>query len=150
MFWAPAEARYQAFKDSPLKDDFDEWLARIVCYAFGLPPTPFVKQMNRSTAASDDARGQAEGVEPRKLWWKRVADGLLADEFGRADLEWRWQDAGDVDPLVQAQIDDIALRNGSATVDEVRARRGLGPSPGGAGARIYTATGAEALSEPSV
>jgi hypothetical protein len=145
IFWAPAEAKYQAFKDSPLKDDFDEWLARIVTYAFGLPPTPFVRQMNRSTATSDDQRSQAEGVEPRKLWWKRIADQLLAEEFGRADLEWRWQEAGDVDPLVQAQIDDLALRNGSATVDEVRARRGLGPLPDGQTARIYTATGADPL-----
>ena len=145
VFWAPAEARYQAFKDSPLKDDFDEWLARIVCYAFGLPPTPFVKQMNRSTAASDDDRAQEQGAEPRKRWWKRVADGVLADDLGRPDLEWSWCDATDVDPLVQAQIDDLNLKNGSATIDEVRNRRGLPPVAGGEPARIYTATGAQAL-----
>lgn len=127
VFWAPAETRYQPFKDSPLKDDFDEWLARIVCYAFGLPPTPFVKQMNRSTAASDDERAKAEGAEPRKLWWKRLADRLIADEFGRGDLEWAWAEEPDVDPLVQAQIDDLNLKNGSTTVAEVRARRGLAP-----------------------
>ncbi|MBV9512067.1 MAG: hypothetical protein JO303_17470 [Caulobacteraceae bacterium] len=40
LLWVPSGTRYQAFKDSPIKDDFDEWLARIVCYAFSLPPTP--------------------------------------------------------------------------------------------------------------
>jgi len=25
----------------PLKDDFDEWLARVVCFAFSVPPTAF-------------------------------------------------------------------------------------------------------------
>ena len=53
--------KYQAFKDSPLKDDFDEWLARIVAFAFSLPPTPFVRQMNRGTAGADQDRGQEEG-----------------------------------------------------------------------------------------
>ena len=125
--WVPSETRYQPFKDSPLKDDFDEWLARIVCYAFSLPPTPFVKQMNRSTAQADETRAAEEGSAPRKLWWKRIADDLLARDLGAPELEWCWNDAVDMDPLVQAQIDDINLRNGSATVDEVRARRGLGP-----------------------
>ena len=127
--WVPSETRYQPFKDSPLKDDFDEWLARIVCYAFSLPPTPFVKQMNRSTAQADETRAAEEGSAPRKLWWKRIADDLLARDLGAPELEWCWSDAVDVDPLVQAQIDDINLKNGSVTVDEVRDRRGLGPLP---------------------
>ena len=148
LYWAPAETKYQPFKDSPLKDDFDEWLARIVCYAFSLPPTPFVKQMNRATADNDGDRAQAEGAEPRKRWWKRLADTLLADEFGRPDLQWSWTDAADVDPLVQAQVDDLNLRNGSVTLDEVRSRRGFGRIPGGEPARIYTATGAQTLGLP--
>jgi hypothetical protein len=37
--WGPAEAKYIPFKKAPYKDDFDEWLTRIVCYAFSLPPS---------------------------------------------------------------------------------------------------------------
>ena len=44
LVWGPSGARYQAFKEAPYKDDFDEWLARIVCYAFSLPPTAFIRQ----------------------------------------------------------------------------------------------------------
>ncbi len=140
--WVPAETKYQPFKDSPLKDDFDEWLARIVCYAFSLPPGPFIKQMNRATAQTDQDRSDAEGPQQRKLWWKRIADELIATEFGAPDLEWGWADTADVDPLIAAQIDDLNLKNGSAVINEVRDRRGLGPLPGGDVARIYTATGA--------
>ncbi len=143
--WVPAETRYQAFKDSPLKDDFDEWLARVVCYAFSLPPTPFVRQMNRSTADADQTRAAEEGPLQRALWWKRIADRLIAEEFAAPDLEWGWSDAAAVDPQVQAQIDDVNLKNGSATLNEVRDRRGLGPVQGGDLARIYTATGAQPL-----
>ena len=34
--------------DAP-KDEFDEWLARIVCYAFSVSHQAFVNQTNRST-----------------------------------------------------------------------------------------------------
>ncbi|MHB8284426.1 MAG: phage portal protein [Caulobacteraceae bacterium] len=148
--WVPAETKYQPFKDSPLKDDFDEWLARIVCYAFSLPPSPFIKQMNRSTAQTDQDRSESEGPQQRKLWWKRIADDLITAEFGAPDLEWGWADAADVDPLVAAQIEDLNLKNGSAVINEVRDRRGLGPVPGGDVARIYTATGASVLPSPSM
>ena len=47
---------YQGFKEPPIKDEFDEWLARVICYAFSIPPTPFIKQMNRGTAQEDQDR----------------------------------------------------------------------------------------------
>lgn len=147
LLWVPSGTRYQAFKDSPIKDDFDEWLARLVAFAFSLPPTPFIRQMNRGTAGEDQDRSLEEGLEPIKLWAKRLIDGVIQDEQGCPDLEFAWKDAVAVDPSAQATIDDLSLRNGSATIDEVRARRGMAPLPNGQGAeaRIYTATGAATL-----
>jgi hypothetical protein len=148
LLWVPSGTKYQSFKDSPIKDDFDEWLARIVADAFSLPPTPFVRQMNRSTAGEDKDRGLEEGLEPIKRWAKRLIDAVIQDDLGCPDLEFAWNDAVAVDPMQQAQIDDLALRNGSATIDEVRARRGQAPLPNGAGAiaRTYTATGVTPIS----
>ena len=37
-------------KDAGLKDDYDEWLARIVCFAFSVSPQALVRAMNRATA----------------------------------------------------------------------------------------------------
>ena len=147
LLWVPSGTKYQAFKDSPIKDDFDEWLARIVCYAFSLPPTAFIRQMNRGTAGADQDRGLEEGLEPLKRWAKRLIDGVIQDDLGCPDLAFAWNDAPVVDPVAQAGIDDVCLRNGSATIDEVRARRGLAPLPKGAGvaARIYAGTGAQAV-----
>ena len=112
LVWTPAGAQYQALKDPPLKDDFDEWLARIVAFAFSLPPTPFVKQMNRATAGEDQDRALEEPT---------------------------------IDPSVQGDVDDKSLRNGSATINEIRARRGQGPVDGGDTPRIYAGTGATPL-----
>lgn len=142
LLWVPAGTRYQAFKDAPIKDEFDEWLARVVCYAFSLPPTAFVRQMNRATAGADQDRGLEEGLEPLKRWAKRLIDGVIQDDLGCPDLEFAWNDAPTVDAMQQAQIDDLALRNGTATVDEVRARRGLGPLPKGDAAEVSDPLGA--------
>jgi hypothetical protein len=137
LIWTPSGASYQSLKDPPLKDDFDEWLARIVAFAFSLPPTPYVRQMNRATAGEDQDRSLEEGLTPLKFWVKRLIDEVNEDEFGETDLEFAWVDTPQIDPNVQSEIDDRALRNGSATVNEVRARRGEAPVDGGDAARVY-------------
>ena len=60
----PGSLNVQFTKDALLKDDFDEWLARIICYAFSVPPTPFIKQTNRATADNASDTAQAEGLAP--------------------------------------------------------------------------------------
>src|SRR5207248_6986331 len=61
LVWGPSGTKYQAFKEAPYKDDFDEWLARIVCYAFSLPPTAFTPQVNRATAQTAQEAALEEG-----------------------------------------------------------------------------------------
>lgn len=137
LIWVPFGTEYGAFKEPPLKDEFDEWLARIVAFAFSLPPTPFIKQMNRATAEDADERALEEGNEPLKLWWKRQADDVIQGDLGCPDLEWGWDKVVEIDPKTQAEIDDTNLRNGSENIDEVRARRGQEPTKGGNVNRIY-------------
>lgn len=143
LIWTPFGAKYMAFKEAPIKDEFDEWLARIVTFAFSLPPTAFVRQMNKGTANEDQDRALEEGLEPLKMWRKRVLDGLIANEFGAPDLEFAFREDIDIDPGKQAEIDDRRLRNGSATWDEVRDRAGDDPYENGLGAEpvVFTTTG---------
>src|SRR3954463_6593486 len=64
LVWAPSGTSYQAFTEAPYKDEFDEWLARIVCHAFSLPPPAFVRQVNRATAETAHTAALAEGLAP--------------------------------------------------------------------------------------
>lgn len=139
LIWVPKDSKYQGFKDAPIKDDFDEWLARVVAFAFSLPPTPFVRQMNKGTANEDQDRALEEGLKPLKFWRKRLIDGIIADEFGAPDLEFAYREDETIDPVQQAEIDDRNLKNGSAIIDEVRDKRGQDPLPDGLGqkAMIY-------------
>ncbi len=145
LVWGPSGARYQAFKEAPYKDDFDEWLARIVCYAFSLPPTAFIRQMNRATAESSQDTAATEGLAPLMLWVKRLADHVTQDLLGHPDLEFAWGDLTPADPAEQAKIIDTYVRDGVYAVNEARELLGLDPVPGGDQPMIYGTQGAVAL-----
>ncbi|MBV9858744.1 MAG: phage portal protein [Alphaproteobacteria bacterium] len=127
LVWGPPGARYQAFKEAPYKDDFDEWLARIVCYAFSLPPTAFTRQVNRATAETAQEAALQEGLAPLAAWVKRLADHVIQDRLGHADLEFAWSDARPTDAAEQASILDIYVKDGIYTIDEARDLLGLTP-----------------------
>src|ERR1700722_13348495 len=60
----PGDTKYQEAKQPPLKDMYDEWLARIVCYAFSISPEPFVQHTNKGTAQTAHDRAVQEGLLP--------------------------------------------------------------------------------------
>lgn len=113
-------------KEAALKDEFDEWLARIVCFAFSIEPTPFVKQTNRATAETSRQQSLEEGILPIQRWVKGRVDECLAVQ-GLPDLEFRWVEEGAIDPLVQAQVNQIYIAAKVMTTDEVRDKLGMAP-----------------------
>lgn len=145
LLWAPGSSKYTPFKEAPLKDEYDEWLARVVCFAFSLPPTPFIRQMNRSTADNDAERSQDEGMAPLMEWAKRLIDDVIADDLGFPDLEFQWGKVREIDAVKQAEITDRKLRNASLTINEARDLDGRDPIDGGDIPLIYTARGATPL-----
>jgi hypothetical protein len=103
MRFVPADAKYVATKDQILKDTFDEWLIRIICYCFSLPPQAFVKEMNRATSETSKEAAQEEGLEPMKLWFSDLMDDLLR-RAGFPNLRWQWADEEIVDPEAKARV----------------------------------------------
>jgi len=141
LVWAPSGAKYQAFKEAPYKDDFDEWLARIVCYAFSLPPTAFTPQVNRATAQSAQEAALEEGLAPLMGWVKRLADDVIQNRMGHVDLEFAWTDLRPTDAKDQAVILDTYVKDGIYALNEARDILGLGPVEGGDEPMFFTAQG---------
>lgn len=125
--FVPGEMKFQPIKGAPLADDYDEWLARIVCFAFSVPPTPFVKSFNRATAETLHGAALAEGLLPVLAWIKSVIDQIIARFFKAPDLEFVWDDMGAATPLAEAEADTLYVRFGIKSVDEVREGLGLAP-----------------------
>jgi len=129
-------------KEPDLKNDFDEWLARVICFAFSIPPQWAVKAMNRATADNQSAQSEEEGLEPTKEWVKDLIDEIIVDEFASPDLELHWLDEDDGAAENEAALEG-RVKLGALTLNEMRVRLGLDPYVNAAADRpmVLTATG---------
>jgi hypothetical protein len=116
---------FRETKQPPLKDLYDEWLARVICFAFSVEPTPFVAQVNRATAETAREQSLAEGLAPLQNWIKGLVDYVLGAYMAMPDLEFTWAQDEALDPLVQAQINVMYVNAGVLSVNEVRSGLGL-------------------------
>jgi len=116
-------------KAGALKDEYDEWLARIICFAFSLSPQALIKQMNRATAETAQETAKQEGLKPLQNWLKGVMDRVIKDFFGAPELEFGWVDEEALDPKEKAEVHAIYVTSGILTADEVREEMGLEPLP---------------------
>ena len=129
-------------KEPEHKGDFDEWLARIICYAFSVPPQWAVKLMNRATADNQTVQSEEEGLEPTKEWVKDLIDQIITDEFASPDLELVWLDE-DIDAAQAEAHLEARVKLGAVTLNEMRDSLGLDPFANAAADRpmVLTATG---------
>ena len=121
-------------KEGLLKDEFDEWIARIVCYVFSVPSNAFIKQQNRATAQTSLDQAVSEGLLPILEWVASLIETIIIKYFGYTDLTLGWIDSKDPDlaqeaaiKLQHSQADQIDITTGVLDVNEVRAERGLEP-----------------------
>ncbi len=132
----PADFRLIEYRQPPLKDQYDEWLARVICYAFSVPATPFVSQVNRATSETMRLQATQEGLVPLKNWVKCALDRVIQVSMGEPGLEFAWVGDDAIDPLQQAQTLNILVTAGIKTREEVRAELGLG-GEGKTGAPVF-------------
>jgi hypothetical protein len=111
-----------------LKDELDDWLMRLVCYAFSVSPQNLMKQMNRASAQQASEVAEEEGLAPSLVAIQDIHNQILVDLGFGDDYEWTFQEKGDVDPLRQAQI-DTQLVGKLYSINELREKRGDDPRP---------------------
>ena len=128
----PADFKLIETRQPPLKDQYDEWLARIICYAFSVPASAFVAQVNRATSETLRQQATQEGLVPLKAWVKSALDHVIQDCMNEPGLEFVWVGDDAVDPLEQAQTLQILVGAGIKTREEARADLGLRQASGGA------------------
>jgi hypothetical protein len=132
----PSGFELRETRQPPLKDQYDEWLARVICYAFSIPPSPFVSQVNRATSETMRMQSAQEGLVPLKAWVKSVLDTIVQVSLNQPDLEFAWVGDDAVDPLQQARTLSLLVGAGIKTREEARADLGLAPEgPAGLGMR---------------
>jgi hypothetical protein len=88
-------------KEPELKNAFDEWIARVVCFSFSVSPQPFINQMNRATSETQKDIADEEGLLPILAWIKRLCDHVIRDLLGADNLEFAWGHESVIDPTLQ-------------------------------------------------
>ena len=124
----PSEFRLIEARQPPLKDQYDEWLARVICYAFSVPASAFVSQVNRATSETLRMQATQEGLVPLKAWIKSALDrgdpGLSRRARPRIRLGRRRRGRP---AATGADAATSSSRAGIKTIAEARAELGLAP-----------------------
>jgi hypothetical protein len=95
-----------------------------VCYAFGVDPTPFIKAPNRATAEAAATQAKEEGLLPTLGHLETLFNMIIERYLKLTGMKFRWSIKSDVDPMTQAQIDQIYLNTRVYDINEIRDRRG--------------------------
>lgn len=107
-------------KNAVLKDEMDEWLARIVCFAFSISPSALIKQVNRASGEQMADTAKEEGLLPLLRFLATHMSVLVQRYLNAPGLKFRFKVLNKVDPKSQADIHGIYIDRKVLTPDEVR------------------------------
>ena len=129
-----------------LKDEADEWFARIICFAFSIPPSSLMKQVNRASGQQMAETAKEEGLMPMLQWYDRKLTWIVQNVLGIKNVKFSFKTSVEVDPQVKAETNSLYVRNGIMTPDE--AREDIGREPRGVDdLLVYLADGVTPLKE---
>ncbi|MBZ5631266.1 MAG: phage portal protein [Acidobacteriia bacterium] len=126
----PEVLRFGQGTDSDLRLAWQEFLLRVIADAFDLPPffLGVEHDVNRSTAAElNDVAFRQAIVPTARLFAEHLTRDAIHKKLGWSDLEFVFTDVDAKNERDEAEIQEILLRSGVLTVNEVRRMRGLPP-----------------------
>ncbi|MGU3468079.1 phage portal protein [Methylobacterium sp. C33D] len=139
--FVPGKVALHQTSEPQLKGEFDEWLSRVVCFAFSISPQALIKQMNRASADTQKELAEEEGLAPLLDWIKGVLDEVIADDLGAPELEFAWQEDEQIDEAAQAERLRGLTAGGLMRLNEGRKILGLDPDPSPAADTLMVMTG---------
>ncbi len=110
--------------------DYMMFLARLLCAAYGMSGqdiglTDEVGSKNVSETQKDLSEGKGYGSILTLL--KEQFNDIIWRDFGFKDIEFDWVAPDSTDPVSSSTIYDLALKNGTLTINEVRQKSGETP-----------------------
>jgi hypothetical protein len=126
----PEVLRFGGGTDQDLRLAWQEFLLRVIADAFDLPPflLGLEHDVNRSTAAELSNQAFRQAIVPTaRLLAEHLTRDAIGKKLGWNDLEFVFTDVDATNEMEEVQIQEILLRNGVLTVNEVRQIRGLPP-----------------------
>jgi hypothetical protein len=110
-----------------LKDEYDEWLGRLICWVFDLPPDALIRQTYKGSQEKSGQDREEEGSEAVDIEVQGIINFLLRTYFASPDLEFEFGEPEITDAEKAARVQDVKIRNGTLTIDEGRSEDGRDP-----------------------
>jgi hypothetical protein len=127
----PAGFNFKPWIDSSttFNTTYDEYLARTVCAAFGVPPTQFIRSYNRATAEAVDDASSVAGFDPLKEFVERLMDEIVIapDGLNMPHLRFTFTTNKIDDEQLDLQKNIEYLKAGVLSIDDVLVKLGMEP-----------------------
>lgn len=112
--------------------EFSEWLMKITCSVFDVQPIEigFEPQSGLGGAGFSDGQDiitNRKAILPLANFMKDIWDRVIQEELGYSDLEFRFEGLEYKDPKNEAEVNEILIRSGQVTVDEIRGQQQKDP-----------------------
>jgi hypothetical protein len=114
-------------KQQGLTDQTEDYLVKLVCYAFDESPQNLIKQMNRASAEKSAEVSKESGEVSLAAFTADTMNYVIQFALKCKDVEFVWAEEEDVDPAVQETILASQVATGRITRNESREKQGLDP-----------------------
>lgn len=123
--WMPGGSTISWTNEREFTDSFSLFMMRKTCACFHVVPTDlgFTDSANYSTGESQADVAHKVGELPLMEWVEEILSQFLVDDLG-LPLKFEFDKGEDQDDrLVQAQADDLYIKNSTVSSDEIRQMR---------------------------
>ena len=116
----PEDMRYKELQD---------WLMHKTCMLFEIPPNElgFTDSVNKSTGEVQSDIAIDSGLRPLAMFFQEIFTDVIQTDMGFEGLAFKYTGLDLVDERGMAETNEILIRSGQATVDELRQEAGKKP-----------------------
>ncbi len=109
--------------------ELQEWLMKKTCMLFEIQPNElgFTESVNKSTGEVQQDIGFNSGLLPLAHFFEEIFTDVIQNDMGFENLAFKYTGLDQVDERAEAEKNEILIRSGQTTVDEVRQKQGKDP-----------------------
>ena len=114
--------------------EFNDWLLKVTCSVFEVMPTE-IGFMPKGGLGGKGFTEEASQVENRKAimplarFFEEIFTRIIHEDFGFIDLAFSFNGLEEKDAKLDAEVNEILIRSGQRTVNELRTDEGLNADP---------------------
>lgn len=130
MKFTPPGQYTPTLKPSDMKyRELQEWLLKKTCMLYEIPPQElgFTDTVNKSTGEVQDQIGERSGLVPLVRFFEEIFADVIQIDLGYEDYRFKFLGVDNEDAKAIAEVNEIRIRSGESTIDEIRAEQGKDP-----------------------